>query len=95
MDMRQDIPAHLFWDTDPEQVDPERHRAYIIERVLEHGNEKDAEWMLRQYARQAIIEVLEKSRRISAKSKNYWGIILGLWKQLPQSAKRPAQIWKY
>ena len=95
MIMEASIPAHLFWDTDPDQLDPEQHRAYIIERVLEHGNEKDAEWLFTEYARPAITDVLEKSRRISAKSKNYWGIILGLWKQLPQSAPQPARIWKY
>ena len=95
MSMVQGMPAHLFWDTDPEQLDPERHRAYIIERVLEHGNDKDAEWMLRRYARPVIVEVVKKSRRLSPKSKNYWGIMLGLWKQLPQSAKQPEKIWKY
>lgn len=89
------MPSHLFWDTDPDQMDLERHRAYIIERVLEHGDDEDARWLFRQYSRSVIAGVVQKSRRLSQKSKNYWSIILGLWKTLPQSAPQPAKIWKY
>lgn len=92
-DMEMAMPLHLFWDTD--QADPGQHPAYIIERVLEHGRKEDAEWLFRQYDRQTIAEVVKKSRRLSPKSRNYWGIMLGLWKQLPPSARQPAKIWKY
>lgn len=89
------MPAHLFWDTEADQIDPELHRTYIIERVLEHGREEDTQWLFQQYDRQLIAEVVRKSRRLSSKSKNYWGIILGLWRQIPPSARQPAKIWKY
>ncbi|MEK7098953.1 MAG: hypothetical protein AAB916_00355 [Patescibacteria group bacterium] len=91
--METQLPTHLFWDTD--QVDPVRHPDYVIERVLEYGRERDARWLFRRYDRHAIADVIEKSRRLSRKSKNYWGIMLGLWKQLPPSAKQPAKIWMY
>ncbi|WP_269456767.1 DUF6922 domain-containing protein [Thermanaeromonas toyohensis] len=29
----------LFWDTVPESLDTEKHKRYIIERVLEFGDE--------------------------------------------------------
>ena len=93
--MENTLPAHLFWDTDPDTLDMEQHRVYIIERVLEHGREEDARWLFRQYSRSAIAEIVNTSRRLSQKSKNYWGIILGLWNTPPQSAKQPAKIWKY
>ena len=91
--MENAMPSHLFWDTD--QADPVKHSAYIIERVLEYGREEDAQWLFRRYDRQTIAEVIGKSRRLSRKSRNYWGIIFGLWKELPQSAKQPAKIWMY
>jgi hypothetical protein len=39
---------HLFWDTDPAKVDPEKHARKIIERVVTRGRLED--WfMIRSY----------------------------------------------
>lgn len=35
---------HLFWDVDRERIDIEKHRAYIVQRVLEYGMMSD--WRL-------------------------------------------------
>jgi hypothetical protein len=32
---------NLFWDVDPERLDLERHRSYVVARVLEHGTIED------------------------------------------------------
>lgn len=63
--------SRLFWDTDPDRLDEEGHRAYIIERVLEYGRTEDVRWLFRRYDRGSIAEVVQKSRRLSPKSKNY------------------------
>jgi hypothetical protein len=36
--------THLFWDTDPFSLDMEKHKKYIVERVLEYGKWED--WLL-------------------------------------------------
>jgi hypothetical protein len=36
--------GHLFWDVDLREVDPEKHEAWLVRRVLEHGCWKD--WKL-------------------------------------------------
>ncbi|GHV23855.1 hypothetical protein FACS189428_7720 [Clostridia bacterium] len=35
---------YLFWDTDPAGLDMEKHKKYIVERVLDYGSWED--WLL-------------------------------------------------
>lgn len=63
---------NIFWDVNVTDLDLERHRAFIIERVLEHGDEKAVRWLFKNFPRKAIISVTEKSRRLSPKSRNFW-----------------------
>lgn len=86
----------ILWDVDAAAVDPKQSGAFIIERVLEHGNERQARWLLRTFPRSAVLRVIKTSRRLSLKSRNFWGVKLGLWSSgRKPSAKRPAGIWKY
>ena len=32
----------LFWDVDPKTIDEKRHATYIIERILDFGNDDGA-----------------------------------------------------
>ena len=33
--------SHLFWDTDQSSVNPEEHKSFIVQRVLEYGLMED------------------------------------------------------
>lgn len=75
------IPARfqsLFWDVDPLTIDVKQHRSYIIERVLEMGDLDALLWLQRMYPTALIIEILGSSRKISAKSRNFWEIWFGV-----------------
>ena len=37
--------AWLFWDVDPAQIDLERHRDYILERVMMRGDWFAMRWL--------------------------------------------------
>jgi hypothetical protein len=76
--MRKDkeIPPGLFWDTDPSRLDLQQNKDYIIERILELGDEKAVRWLFSNYSRNEIRRVLAASRRISRKSANYWSLML-------------------
>ena len=65
-----------FWDVDLKTVDPKRHSRYVIERLVEFGDEGAVRWMLRQYGTKSVLDVVESSRRISQKSKTYWRCVL-------------------
>ena len=87
--------SSLFWDTDMDTLDFKQHRRFIIERVLEQGTSTDAAWLLTQYPVSVIAEVVRTSRRLSEKSKNYWGLKFGVWNHSVPSTKQRATIWNY
>ena len=68
----------LFWDTDADKINLRANATYIIERILEMGDPKAFEWLQRIYAAKNIIEVIETSRKVSPKSKNFWKIWYGI-----------------
>lgn len=62
----------LFWDVEKKTVDFQKHRPYIVRRIMDCGNMKDVEWMLVTYSPEEIVEVVRKSRRLSRKSAYFW-----------------------
>ena len=75
------IPAHmrsLFWDVNPDDFDPGAHPRYTIERVLEHGEEADMTWLLQQFTRDQIRDVLRTDQRLSPRSAHFWALVFEL-----------------
>lgn len=68
----------LFWDTNPAHIHLKRNARYIIERVLEFGDLKSLQWLQWVYPVQVIADVLNVSRSITPKSKNFWMIWFGI-----------------
>ena len=85
----------LFWDVDITILDLKNDQRFIIERILEEGNDKAVTWLLGNYSKDQIADVVQKSHRISQKSRNYWGIKLGLWSTWNQFPAQHKTIWKY
>lgn len=74
MDFRQS----LFWDVDPKTIDPEKHARYIIERILDFGEDSDVRWMWQYYNHDLIRDVIMKSRGIFPKTRIFWGLLLSI-----------------
>ena len=66
----------LFWDVDPKTIDPEKHSTYIIERILDFGNDEEVRWMWDYYNHGFIREVLTKSRVLFPKTRTFWNLLL-------------------
>lgn len=67
----------LFWDVDPDTIDPDKHARYIIERILDFGNKDEVRWLFSYYPREKIKAVLSKPRsQIHNKSKALWNLLL-------------------
>lgn len=62
----------LFWDVDPSTIDPDKHARYIIERVLDFGNDSEARWLYQTYEHPLIADVVEHSRVIKPESRALW-----------------------
>ena len=58
----------IFWDTSLDSLDTKEHKRYIIERILEFGDEEAYRWMFANYSDEDIIDTVKKSRRISRKT---------------------------
>ena len=68
----------LFWDIDPQKIEIHTFSKYIIERILELGNEQAFQWLQLVFPTKKIIEVLYTSRALSKKSKTFWEVWFSL-----------------
>ena len=62
----------LFWDVDPKTIDPEKNAEYIIERILDLGNDEEVRWMWKRYAKGIIYEVAVHRRGLHPTTRPLW-----------------------
>lgn len=74
MDTIPDFIHYMFWDVDISKLDKEKHKRFIIERVLKFGKPEGIRWLLQKYADTDIIETVKTSRNIDRKTANYWAL---------------------
>ncbi len=73
-----DILRPCLWGAMIESLDIKEDSFLIIERLLEHGGDKQVEFVLKTYDRGAISEVVRKSAYLSPKAVNYWCLCLNI-----------------
>ena len=66
----------LFWDVNPDKIDPKKNAQYIIERILDLGRDEEVRWMWNFYDRKFLKKVVEKSRSLRPRTKNLWNLVL-------------------
>ena len=66
-----------FWDCDFEDLSMQKNAFFIIERILNFGDVDSVKWILSNTDRKMLVEVVERSRNLNKKTKNYWRIMLG------------------
>jgi len=64
-----------FWDVVFEELSFEKHSRFIAERLLNYGDMSAIKWLLSHVDKQYIQILVEKSRNLNAKTKNYWKIV--------------------
>ena len=85
----------LFWDVG--KINPKKYPKFVIERILEYGDEQDFKWAKDFYGSKKIREVIYKSRNMDKKSFNFWCQFFNLNKEkciLNQSARWRELFWK-
>ena len=85
----------LFWDT--ETPDPEKHKQFILERILNFGDVEDFFWALDQYGNERIKEALIKNKTLDDKSLNFWCGFFNIKKEKctnNQLSKKQSVFWK-
>ncbi len=65
-----------FWDCDFDELSLEKYAFFITERILNFGDMTSLGWLLDRINEKLLMEVVEKSRNLSKKTRNYWEIML-------------------
>lgn len=65
----------LFWDTNPKKIDTKKNAQYIIERVADFGNDKEARWVFNFYNKKLIKKIVAKSRCLRPETKSLWTLM--------------------
>jgi len=68
----------LFWDTDFDRLRVPGHERYIIERVLEYGDDAAVHWLWHTFGADAIADAVRRSRTISRSTANLWSLLLDI-----------------
>lgn len=89
-----------FWDVDFLKIGRDFHSQFIIERILEYGNEKSVNWMRRNFKPHKIKNIISKSKRLSSRSANFWSIYFKINQDKILCLKKSFQekqslIWKH
>ena len=70
--------APYFWDTDIHTVDVQKNRRFVIERLLMFGRPWQIQWIVRQYSKKDIIQVIKLSKNIDKRTASYWAVHFGI-----------------
>ena len=79
--MSEPLPAFLepfFWEIDFARLRPSEREDYIIERLLEYGDDRAIHWLKATFSPEAIRRVVCRSRCLSRNTANLWGLMLNI-----------------
>jgi hypothetical protein len=88
----------LLWDVDPASLDGDRHRNFLLDRILEYGDMETVRWAEKTYGREGIRDYfLTRGQRVlSNKTRAYWRLILKLDSCTTPSSTQPNNpLWPY
>lgn len=66
----------LFWDANPANIDPQKNAQYIIERILNYGDDDEMRWLWNYYDKSLIKQVVKNSRCLRPDTKKFWGLMV-------------------
>ncbi|HSW88379.1 MAG TPA: hypothetical protein VLG12_04410 [Candidatus Saccharimonadales bacterium] len=67
--------TRYFWGDDLQQLDFSKNKKYILQTLLERGNQKAIQWLFSMVDRNSIKSMLP-TIKLSKKSAHFWDIYL-------------------
>ena len=80
----------LFWEIKPEEILLVEYVAYVVERIIEYGDDRAISWLLGAFAREEIVAVVKSSRRISPNTATLWSLVLDIPKEEVKCLSKPS-----
>jgi hypothetical protein len=68
----------FFWDVDFDRLSVNESDRFIIARLMEHGDENAARFLLRTFPHDILVRVLKNDRTLSRRSRAFWCLFLGI-----------------
>ncbi len=62
----------LFWDVNPEKLDWQKDKQFMIERTFDRGGMKDDLEIYRQYTLESIIDEAKKNKNMNNVTHNFY-----------------------
>lgn len=78
------IPKKLyryFWDVNVEKLNPQKKPYFIINRLLDKGDDQAVRWVRRNYSKTQIKDTFKKMRGFNVKVANFWSLFLKIPKK--------------
>ena len=102
MEVRK-LPKFLrqyFWDVDFDELDGQKYSLYVVKRLIDKGNQRAIKWLLENYPKELIKQILVTQRGLSPKTANFWALVLGVDKRKVVCLQKPylnmrQQLWPY
>ena len=73
-----DFSKHLFWDIDSKNLDFNKHKKWLVGRVLQYGLMKDWELLCKQFSLDEIVTEALEIRDLDEKSASFLSILSGI-----------------
>ena len=71
----EELKRH-FWDVEFNELSFEKYPRFITERILNYGDQDGVKWLLSCTEIQFIKDLVENSRNLNGKTRNYWQTML-------------------
>lgn len=88
----------LFWDTDIQSINPEKHAPYIVERVMTRGTLEDFQHLKAYYGKALIGQIVQQLRSLDIRTLHfcsaYFDIPITQFKCYIQKQSNPSH-WNY
>jgi len=82
--------AWLFWDVEPEDIDLDKHRDYVVERIMARGNWEAMRWLVRHVERETLADFLRrKGHRLAPRERAVWSLIADVPYEATPGGGRP------
>jgi hypothetical protein len=79
-----------FWEIDFASLCLPEQQSYVIERVLEYGDDQAIRWLKATFTPETIAAVVRDSRRISKNTANLWALVLDIPKEHIRCFSKPS-----
>jgi len=74
------LSKHLFWDVDSSDIDLNKHKKFIIRKVLQYGTFNDWKIILKFYGKDTIISIAKLIKDLDKKTISFLSVISGISK---------------